>query len=437
MKEKARHILVADYVPLANKGEEAIIRGIEDIFRDERPIEIGLFGNVNEVTQHGNIVIFPRKWIYRLSGESYPFRKKLFKELMMSLQMRLGYYSILNNLISSSSSIYRPLNDFFQKAEIILAGHNGVFCLETCGVIHLAKKHGKHAGILGSGIGICGHQRLYLSWIFRRTMDESDFFTFRERFSYESMKRICNNEKELILAPDPAFAMKPAEVREAHKVLESYKSYRGAIKAGKNIIAVTVREKGITYRYSFIDVAPERKVRVHADCLGYILDNLIQERNAFLIFLPHAIEKGNSDVDAARHVAQSMNSNSDDYVIIDEDLGARVLKSIIRECDFLVGERAHSAIGAISVATPFVILTNKVDFRTHGIIGDMCGCEGLIFNMERPNLENTRERIFDCFDKREDIKNKLEKRGAKLSEKLKQAAEHIQRQNINERVRYK
>jgi len=251
------------------------------------------------------------------------------------------------------------------------------------------------------------------------------------------MKRICNNEKKLVLAPDPAFAMQPAEAREAHMVLECHKSYREALKAGKKIVGVTVREKGITYRYSFVDVAPERKVRVHAECLGQILDNLVQEGNAFAVFLPHAIEKDHSDVAAAHHVAECMNSSPDDYVIIEEDLGARVLKSIIRECDFLVGERAHSAIGAVSVGTPFVILTNKADFRTHGIIGDMCGCESLIFDMERPDLKSTRERIFDCFAKREGIRKKLEKTGTRLSGKLKRTAEYLQRQNATERVRHK
>ena len=275
MNKSPKYILVADYVPLANKGEEAIIRGIEDIFQDERPIKIGLFDNVSEVVQKNNITIFPAKWIYRLSGKSYPFCKKLFKEFIISLQMRLGYYSILNNLTSSSYSQYQSLNDFFQKAEIILAGHNGGFCLETCGVIHLSKKFGKYAGILGSGIGISGLRRFYLSWIFRRTMEESDFFTFREHFSYESMKKICKTPDKLILAPDPAFAMQPAAASEAHKVLQSYQSYRDAVQEGKIIIAVTVREKGITYRYSFIDAEPESKWRVHAEFLGRILDNFI------------------------------------------------------------------------------------------------------------------------------------------------------------------
>ena len=43
------HILVADYVPIANKGEEAIVRGIEDMLSEGRPVALGLFDDVPQV----------------------------------------------------------------------------------------------------------------------------------------------------------------------------------------------------------------------------------------------------------------------------------------------------------------------------------------------------------------------------------------------------
>jgi len=51
--DDALHILVADYVPIANKGEEAIVRGIEDMLSDGRAVRLGLFDNVEAVTQQG------------------------------------------------------------------------------------------------------------------------------------------------------------------------------------------------------------------------------------------------------------------------------------------------------------------------------------------------------------------------------------------------
>jgi len=66
MNSSSQYVLVADYVPLANKGEEAIIRGIEDLLRDDRPVKIGLFDNVDEITHHDNIIVFPRDWVFRV-----------------------------------------------------------------------------------------------------------------------------------------------------------------------------------------------------------------------------------------------------------------------------------------------------------------------------------------------------------------------------------
>ena len=68
--KNALHILVADYVPIANKGEEAIVRGIEDLLSDGRPVALGLFDNVSEVTQKGNITVFPKDWIFRFEGNT-------------------------------------------------------------------------------------------------------------------------------------------------------------------------------------------------------------------------------------------------------------------------------------------------------------------------------------------------------------------------------
>ena len=90
--EDTQYILIADYVPVANKGEEAIIRGMEDMLRDGRPMEIGLFDNVSEVTRRGNITLFPRRWIFRVEGEllkgPLPRLRKIMRDVSVCAQIR-------------------------------------------------------------------------------------------------------------------------------------------------------------------------------------------------------------------------------------------------------------------------------------------------------------------------------------------------------------
>jgi len=390
------------------------------MLRDDRPVEIGLFDNVNQPTRIGNITVFPRDWIFRVSGKPLASCQFHSKNILISLQMRFGYYSRLNNLISSSCPKYRPLQDFFKRTEFVLVGHDGVFCIESCGIIHLAKKAGKRIGILGSGRGLPKSARLYQKWIYRRSIKESDFCIFREHYSYENMKQLSPDPDKPILAPDPAFAMRPAEAEAARKVLENHEPYWHAREAAKCIVAVTVREKGIVYDRAFSNVQPSDKRRVHAEFIAKVLDYLIHERNVFILFLPHAIEKDSSDVNAARHVTKAMTSDAQSYMILDENLEARLLKSIIRECDFLIGERAHSIISSISVATAFLALTNTSDHRTHGIVGKMCGCEEQIIDLDEPNVEQTREKVLKAFDNRATIRESLEHTSKVLSNELKE-----------------
>jgi polysaccharide pyruvyl transferase WcaK-like protein len=426
MKENALYILVADYVPLANKGEEAIIRGIEDMLCDSRPVRVGLFDDVEQVEHKGNITVFPRKWVFRAEGNMrLEGPRRFLLQALISLQMRLGCYSRLRNLTSSSKRVYLPLQEFFNRAEYVFVGHDGVFCVESCGIIHLSRQVGKCAGILGSSEHIGRIGRVYKGWLYRRAMEESNFCIFRERNTVESMRQVCRSPEKLILGPDPAFAVRPAKAEAAKQVLERYESYRSAQQSGRQLVGATVLEKGRVYARFRPELPVSAKRDTHAKYLAGIFEALVKERNAFVIFLPHSIEKGCSDVRAAQHVAEAMNCKCDDYMILDEDCESRLLKSIIGECDFLVGERTHSLIGSVSVATPFLALTNRKDLRTHGILGDMCQCEKQIVDMEACDEQAVQQKALDLFDDRELIQKSLEQVRDRLRKRLEEVSKVI------------
>jgi polysaccharide pyruvyl transferase WcaK-like protein len=324
----------------------------------------------------------------------------------------------MRNLIWSSNPIYRPLQDFFNLSEYVLVGHNGVFCSESCGIIHIAKKANKCVGLLGSGIGIGPIGRAYKGWLYRRAMDEANFCFFRDRYTIESIRRICHSSDKLILAPDPAFAMQAAEQEAVRQVLEPYERYRYTRESGRKIVGVTALEKGVVYKGFKPELKEPAKRQAHAKYLAKIFDSLIREKNVFVIFLPHSIEKDYSDVAAAEHICEAMLSDPDNYMILDQDLEARLLKGIIKECDFLVGERAHSIIGSVGIATPFVAMTNRADLRIHGIIGDMCQCQEQIIDMDVLDEETSRQKVLALFDARESIKKSLMEIRGKLLEQL-------------------
>jgi polysaccharide pyruvyl transferase WcaK-like protein len=402
------HILIADYVPLANKGEEAIVRGIEDMLSEGGPVALGLFDDVPHVTVRGNVTAFPRDWIFRFEGNSaLSGRGRVLAQAWIAMRLRAGIYGSLKNLTPVGSPKYRPLREFFERARYVLVGHDGVFCVESCGIIHLARKHGKRTGILGASTGI-GGGRFYKAGLYRRAMEESDFCVFREEYSCESMKQVCRDPARLTVAPDPAFAMRPESPEAVREFLERVEHYRQAKQAARPIVAVTALEKGRVYAGFRPDLQGQAKQQAHAAYLAAILDALITRYRAFALFLPHSIEDGGSDIVAARHVAEQMKATPGDYTILEQDCGARLLKGIVRQCDFLVGERTHSLIAGVSVGTPFAAMTNRRDTRTHGIIGRMCRCEPQMIDMDAIGQTEATQAVCGLFERRDSIRGSLE-----------------------------
>lgn len=420
------HILIADCVPLANKGEEAIVRGIEDMLSNGRPVSLGLFDNVQDVTQQGNVTVFPREWLFRFEGNSaLSGRRRIFMQMWIAAQLQLGNYGPLRNLATGGSHACRPLQDFFERTRYVLVGHDGVFCVESCGIVHLAKQHGKRVGILGASTGIAGG-RFYKAGLYRRAMEECDFCFFREEHSCESMRQVSRDPAKLQVAPDPAFAMRADPPEAAREVLERDERYRAAKQAHRPLIAVTALEKGRVYAGFRPDLHGAAKQQAHATYLAAILDVLITRHHAFALFLPHSVEESGSDVVAARHVAARMKVTPGDYTILEHDCGARLLKAIVRECDFLVGERTHSLIGAASVGTPFAAMTNRQDTRTHGIIGRMCRCEAQIVDMDAASEQDASRKVCELFEKRDSIAKSLERIREELSSQIEATSRVIQ-----------
>ncbi len=424
--DDALHILIADYVPVANKGEEAIVRGIEDMLSGGRPVSLGLFDNVPDVTVRGNVTTFPIDWIFRLEGNSsLSGRARVLMQAWIALQLQVGIYGPLKNLTPGGPTERRPLQEFFDRAQYVLVGHDGVFCVESCGIIHLAKRYGKRVGILGASTGI-GGGRFYKAELYRRAMAESDFCVFREEHSYASMRQVCRDPGKLMIAPDPAFAMRPQPPETAREFLERDPRYRQAKQAGRPIVAVTALEKGRVFAGFRPDLQGQAKRQAHAAYLAAILDALISRYHAFVLFLPHSVEDSGSDIVAARHVVEQMKSSPNDHAILEQDCEARLLKGIVGRCDFLVGERTHSLIGAVSMGTPFAAMTNRQDTRTHGIIGRMCCCEQQILDMDAIGQTEATQAVCGLFERREPIRAALESIQGELAAQIAAVARVIQ-----------
>ncbi|MCJ7544842.1 MAG: polysaccharide pyruvyl transferase family protein [Phycisphaerae bacterium] len=420
-------IFIAEWVPLANKGEEAIARGLEDMLGGRRPVELGVMDLTEQVAKRDNITVFPLKWLYRRSGGDEVRSQHMVRLLFLSevLAYRLGMHGRQANLTAQRRE-HAPMHDFFRQSDLVLVGHDGLFGPESCGVIFAAHRQGKRVGILGAGIPSPRRLIRFYGPLYRKAVEQADFCYLRERGSYELMKEACRADEKVRLAPDPAFAMNPDPPEQAAALLEKYPWYRRARADGRPVVCVTVCQKSVVYDESFVGLRGEAKARAHSRFVAGLLSGLVQQRNAQIAFLPHSVEKGvGNDVAVAQQVRSVMGGDASGAEIIHEDLTARQLKAIIREADFLVGERTHSVIGSVDVATPFVALTNTKDRRMHGIIGEMSGCADRIIDMDTPDPRESLQRVLSVFDHRSEVKAFLKGKAAQLRSELAEVARNV------------
>lgn len=411
-------IFMFDFVPLKNKGEEAILRGIEDLLKHQtnNDIEMYFFDEVKKVTVLNNFTLLPKEWIFKSKARSNIYLKRLIKDITNKIAIRVDYFlaTFLNvHSIRSKIAKHNELLKLFNQCDLVLAGHDGVFSLIHSQVILYSKSINKSVGTFGAG-GYVHFDKA--NWIDKqlllKSINQADFFYVRE----EGVIKILNNlsgTHMAKLAPDPAFYMADLEPNDFQRQLKENNLNEIINKDNYINVGVTIAHKRCNYLKPFFksNLTLEEILNLHTTYLAKTFDELVGLNPKIkLIFLPHSLEIWpKNDVEAARRVIQSM-KNKNSCILIDKDLTPRFLKAFIRNLDFIIGQRAHSMIGAASVKTPYAALVASNDTRTIDILGKMCEQEDSILFMDKTDSITQASKLFKLIKNRFNIKKDLELR---------------------------
>ena len=141
-----------------------------------------------------------------------------------------------------------------------------------------------------------------------------------------------------------------------------------------------------------------------------------------IIFLPHTIGP-NTQMDdrliSKDVIKRAGLENNKRVFLLESDLSAKELKGLISRADFIVAERVHSIIGAIGVKTPFMSVASDKDSRVQGILREQMSLSELVFSLRNPSIEEAYKKFDALYDKRNQIKNKLEKLNIVIESTLK------------------
>lgn len=174
-----------------------------------------------------------------------------------------------------------------------------------------------------------------------------DLIVARESITYDAIKTV---HKNVILAPDPAFFMKPVECELDERMNSG------------NVIGINVSPHILK-----CETASGIAYENYKQLIAYILDNT----DAYVALIPHVVWASNDDRTVLQKLFDDFDQNP--RLIMIEDHSAPELKYIISKCRMFIGARTHATIAAYSSCVPTLVVGYSVKAR--GIARDLFGTE--------------------------------------------------------------
>lgn len=174
-----------------------------------------------------------------------------------------------------------------------------------------------------------------------------DLIVTRESISYEAIRKV---QKNTVLAPDPAFFMKPQVCPLDERM-----------KTG-NVIGINI---------SPMIISAEKTMGMAYENYRNLIAYILETTDSYIVLIPHVVWGSNDDRTVLRKLYEDF--SCDPRLILVEDHTAPELKYIISHCRMFIGARTHATIAAYSSCVPTLVVGYSVKAR--GIARGLFGTE--------------------------------------------------------------
>lgn len=302
----------------------------------------------------------------------------------------------------------RELLEEYYKSDIIIAALDDSFTtLYGSGPfrtnfysIFLAKLLKKSVVLYAGSIG--PFRNKFYEILGRYIINKVDLVTLREETSFEYLKKIGVNKPPMYVTADLAFALQPAPLERAKEILLS----EGIDESEKPLIGMSLSQ--VISRWAFPELQDsEEKYRKYIKIMAQMVDYLIEELSATVIFIPQVIgpSEENDDRNTAKYIYQ-MAKNKDKIKLVTNEYTPEELRSITGQFDLFIGARTHSVISAAMMCTPFVAIEYE-SHKTRGIMGKMLDCEEFVYDIRTLDFGTLITKINDVWLNMEKIREEL------------------------------
>lgn len=352
-----KKILLIGMYSLLNKGDMAIFNILVKILKEINP--------KSEFT-----AVFPFPWLEKKHCKDIKTIQAIttYPAKHASLLLRALLHYILLMCLGKSIELltrdkflarYRDASIIVDLSGDALGKRYGIFStLYHLYLLLLGIFLNKKIAIISQSIGPFGLSR----FLYKFVLDKVSVITTRDDISLKYLCRIGVKNPCLYQTADLSFLLQPTNSKP--KELDFYK--KGPI------IGVTIHRSGIFEDEKFIRM------------ISNILDQVIEELDAKIAFLPHSFGPRKRLDDRIIHKEIFLKlKHKKRCLLVEREYSPEEIKSMIKECDLYISTRLHPIISAVSSCVPTIGIEHYHKIR--GVLGCMLNSD--MFVIDTKNLK--------------------------------------------------
>ncbi len=437
MQPEDKHVLrvvIPEPIPSTNKGEAAILEGIRESLNVWGRYELTVYSpsawiDDDRRNANGNYQVVDGVDLFDLANLFSDHPKPRGRLHFFRTWGLLLLFSLVFRL--SKSLARRIFNDPLLKAmgdaDVIVAGHDGLFGPDHFYIALASKILKKPLAMFGGGHDLRARERLKVRIYLRFMVNNALICTVRDPWAKSILATNGVPCDKVYVFPDPAVLLRPCDASRVREIL----ARENVPSNGVPLYGLIPVEGGIVSRTSFSG-EPDR-ARKHALRVGLwkeILIHLLETTNAHFIFFPHCIGPvaHNDDRQMNRDVFNAIRRDRHRLSVIDGEYSASELKGIANHCDFVLGERLHGLIGCVSVGTPCIALTTKEDSRMHHMMEGFFGRRA--YDLNDPDLSALKSMLLDEWNHRHATSVVMKRKAEELHAAAVEAAELLKQRIV-------
>ena len=417
-------ILIPEETPSRNKGEAAILIGMLETFKilgEKTHVSMFSLDPDTDSARYEDIVeiidargVMPGSIMDKSKGRF----QKSFEYLLFLIQH--SCFLLLRFMLRDKVTLFmrRPVWSHYCQADIIVMAHDSAFAPLYHSALTLFFKWQKklvviYGGTISPGQKSSDIKKKFYNFLVGSILSKADIIMLREKKSYLYVKKMAGEKTSVHLTADLAFISPPAQNQRVNEIMQTE-----SLNFDGPLIGVTLSRNKVPFAFSNIQDLTQKETSF-IGTMASVIDYMIKNFNATIVFVPHCIieDSHRDDRLLARKVLENV-VNKEKVKLINNEYSAEEVKGLAGKCEFCFGTRLHFIVDASSMGVPFIILTNRTDYRVHGIVGEMLGQKEWIHDIEDLTEENFIERINQAWKLKEITRKKLEEKTNEINKKV-------------------